>query len=423
MPEVRAFRGLRYNPDRVGALDNVVTPPWDVISPAQREELVGRTPHNMARVLLPAEEDGLAPPQAAGRALKQWVEEGALARDGAEAFYLIEQEFEDLEGQRRRRRGFFGITRIPEPGERIVLGHERTFAKNVDNRLALMQTTQANLGAIFVLYNDPDHALGAFLEHMDEREPDALAHTFDGVAQRLWRVPADPAVTAFMADKKLYIADGHHRFHTACVYRDAMRAQYPDAGPQPYDYVLMGFVAFDEPGLLIYPPHRLLPMPNGFDDAGLIKRLAPWFDAAPVDGDLPARLMETPGCAFGLVSAEGGRHLLTLRPEHTPSALVGDAYGPAVRELDVAVLHQGILEGALGLAGDTEYTYEQVAARAVERVAAGEHRLGFLLKGIRPNELRACAESGDPMPQKSTYFFPKLPSGMVIHAWDTASAS
>ena len=235
-----------------------------------------------------------------------------------------------------------------------------------------------------------------------------------GATQGLWRVPADARVTEFFRDKKLYIADGHHRFETARAYRDTMRQEASGTAPQPYDYVLMGFVSFQDPGLLIYPPHRLVETPDGFEAGPFLTALEPWFEVTSVDAGLVERVEAASGCAIGVAIRDAGHFLLTLR-DIDRVELLGNDRQPAWRELDVAVLHRGIIERLLGLDEGTQLVYEGSADRAVGAVARGEKGLAFILKAVRPSQLRACAEAGEPMPPKSTYFFPKLPSGLVIH--------
>ncbi len=229
-------------------------------------------------------------------------------------------------------------------------------------------------------------------------------------------MPDDPRVGEFLRDKTLYIADGHHRFQTARTYRDRMRAANPGAGPQPYDFVMMGFVAFEDPGLKIYPPHRVLAAPDGFDAARFLQALEAWFEVAPLRAEdaLPERVEAAPeGCVIGLALPEGA-YLLTLR-DIDRAAFLGSDRAPAWRELDVAVLHRGVIERILGLPADAQFSYEKNARAAVEAVAGGEAGLAFLLRATRAEQIRACAEAGEPMPQKSTYFFPKLPSGGVLY--------
>ncbi len=337
-----------------------------------------------------------------------------MQQDDEESFYLLEQRFRSLDGTGCVRRGFFAVTKIPEPGEETVLGHERTFEWKVTDRLALTDATQANLGAVFVLYDDPKHALGTFLAQMEQRPADMVAETIDGVQQRLWRVPADPAVTAFFAAKKLYIADGHHRYRTAHTYRDRMRLKENSDGPRAYDYVLMGFVSLDDPGLFVYPAHRVLDEPSGFDETTFLKKLEPWFSVEKASEHLPRQVQAEKDCVIGVVLRSGSQYLLRLRDMDRVD-LLGDSHGPAWRDLDVSVLHGGILERVLDLHADSEFIYEKDVNAAVSAVLNGQKGMAFILRNMHPGQVCACADARESMPQKATYFFPKLPSGAVVH--------
>lgn len=417
MLEVRAFRGLTFDTQKVGSQDLIITPPYDVIGPEDRERLASISPYNLVHVQLPVARGAWSPYENAEDIFEHWLEEGVLVQDKRPQFYLLRQQFTDIEGTARTRRAFFAAVKIPEAGERTILGHERTFDKPVEDRLRLTAALRANLGAVFALYDDDDGQLQPFLGQMEQGPPHATAQTIDGVHQEFWRVPDDPAVTRFFQGKTLYIADGHHRFQTAGIYRDRMRAAHPDAsGPQLYDYVLMGFVSLSDPGLKIYPAHRILRKPEGFDPRRFLEALDPWFEveSAPSES-LAERLSHDPAsCAIGLVIHGAGACLLKLR-DIDRTRLLGSDRGPAWRDLDVAVLHRGIIERILGVAEGTEFVYEKSLGRAIEAAESGSAGLAFLLRPVKPSQVQACAKDGEPMPQKSTYFFPKLPSGGVLN--------
>lgn len=414
MLEVRGFRAIRYDRRRVGTLDDVVTPPFDVIGPEERAMLSRRSPYNMVHLILPEERNGLDKYASAGDYFETWLREGVFRQDAEDSFYLLEQMFRGPDGRERVRRGFFAVTRLPREGEEIILGHERTFRKKIEDRLRLTAATRANLGSVFVLYGDPENRLAPFLAQMHERPEDDLAHTFEGTTNRIWRVPYDPAVTEFFRDKKLYIADGHHRFATACEYGAHMRAKEQSDTPRPYDYVMMGFVAFNDPGLAIYPPHRVVDMPENFNLETFLKKMEPWFEVEKVEGDLQAQVESRDGCVIGAFVRDAGQFLFTLRAIDR-KALLGDDHGESWRNLDMAVLHRGILERTLGFPEGSEFVYEIDATKAVDLVRRGAKGLAFLLKPTRPEQVKDCAEAGEKMPEKATYFFPKLPSGAVIH--------
>jgi uncharacterized protein (DUF1015 family) len=287
----------------------------------------------------------------------------------------------------------------------------------MEDRFLLMQATRANLGPVFVLYADPDSALHAFLHQTDGHRPDLTATTIDGVTQKLWRVSPDDEVTAFFRDKRLYIADGHHRYGTACAYRDLLRER-EGRSPGPvlprHEYVLLGFVSLSDPGLAIYPTHRLMALPEDFNLERFLEQLAKSFEVRPIDDQAIPLLDNTPGCALAVAIHGSGSYLLKLK-DVDRAVFLGTDRAPAWRDLDVAVLHRGIIENILGLPADTSFVYERDAATVLEQVRNGEYGMGFLLKATRAEQIRACAEAAQPMPHKSTYFFPKLPSGAVIH--------
>ncbi len=414
MLEVKGFRAFRFSPEKVGTLDNVITPPYDVISPDERRAFTQRSPQSMAHLLLPEAAEGVDRYERAGRLLDSWIADGFVRQDPEESIYLHEQQFTGLDGAQYVRRGFMAVTRLPEADEKLVLGHERTFSKPIEDRLFLTEATRANLGVIFVLYADPDNSLAAHVAPHYEAAPESEAAVPDGTTVRLWRAPCDAFMKDFFQDKKLYIADGHHRFETAITYRDRMRARMGADGKGLYDYTLMGFVSFSDPGLKIYPPHRLLDPPPGFDAGEFLSALEKWFDVMPAGDDLEEGVRTAANCVLGLALNGTGRYLLKLKSVDR-AAFLGDDKAPAWRDLDVAVLHRGIIERILGLPEDTQLTYERSASVALEKVRSGEKGLAFLLKAVRPEQVQACAQAKEPMPQKSTYFFPKIPSGAVIY--------
>ncbi|MBL7644849.1 MAG: DUF1015 domain-containing protein [Candidatus Hydrogenedentes bacterium] len=413
MLEVKGFRGLRYNSALVPNLDLAITPPYDVITPEERAALAAGSPHNLVHLILPVESDGRDKYENAAAALESWIAEGALVQDDAPSLYLLRQHFTDLEGNAQVRRGFFGVIRLPEVNENYVLGHERTFAKPVEDRLRLTEATAANLGAVFGLYSDPEDALAPLLAQMDERPADMRAHTIDNVTQELWRVEDDTLVRGFFKDQTIYIADGHHRFQTACTYRDELRAKLPLDSNHPANFALMGFVSFSDPGLKIYPPHRVVTPPPLFDADAFLSALGEWFDVTAVAEDMPAAVKASGALGtMGLAIPGKGDYVLSFKGDRV--AFLGDDRGPSWRDLDVALLHRGIIERLLGIPEGTVFEYEKSVAGAMKGAREGG-KLAFILQPTRSEQICACADAKEPMPQKSTYFFPKLPSGAAIH--------
>ncbi len=414
MAGIRPFRGARYNPAKAGSYDDVITPPFDVINPQEREELGAKSPYNYSHLILPVEQGGKDKYASAADLLETWLREGVMQLDGEDSFYLLEQQFEDQQGRRHTRRGFFAVAKVPEPGEEPILGHEQTFRHKIEDRLALTKACKANFGAVFCAYTDPGGKLRDFYAPMDAREPDVAATTIDGAHLRLWRVPGDPKVSRFFEDQTLYIADGHHRYKTACVYRDEMREQEQPSGPRPYDHFLIGLVPMEDPGFVVFPAHRILDLPGGTDMADLLKRLEEWFEITPGGADIAQEVESASGCVIGVAHRDGGRYLLKLR-DIDRTAFLGDDHGPAWRDLDVSVLHRGILEKVVGVPEGAELVYEPDPKKTLAMVESGEKEAAFLLKPTLLQQIKACADAREFMPQKSTYLFPKLPSGAVFY--------
>lgn len=416
MSQVLPFRGFRFNPGKVESLSHVITPPFDVISPDEREILAQKSPHNMVHLLLPKEADGNDKYTVAGKLFDQWVQQAVLQQDEQPAYYILEQRFKDLKGADRVRNAFFASVKIPEPGENTVLGHERTFEYKITDRLALTTATRANTGAVFVMYRDPERVIAGEIQSTQSTTPAATFETFDGVSCKLWLLPGSAAIKNYFENQTLYIADGHHRFATACAYRDRMREKTGSKDLQPFDYMLMGLVAVEDPGLLVYPAHRVLDSPNDFNLDAFLDSLRNYFEVQSVqNGALAEAVTQSSECALGLVVGDEAKYLLTLKPSVNREEFLGSDHGPEWRALDVAVLHRGILERILNLPENTEFVYEPFTDKALSRVESGDKDLAFLLKGAPPQQILACSEAGEYMPQKATYLFPKLPSGAVMH--------
>ena len=419
MVEIRGFKALRFDATITGSLNNVLTPPYDVIGEAERDRLAKSGPYNMTHLILPVAHGEQPPYARAAALLAQWVACGALRADKEEHIYLLRLRFTGPDGIKRERKSFLARLKLPEKEERFILGHERTFDKPVEDRLALLRATKANLEPIFLMYSDPDGQLAPDLfGQMTHKAPLLSATTADGVEQELWAAMLPEAAQRHLEGQTLYIADGHHRFKTACAYRDEQRAQaMPMDKSLPHDYVMAGFVAFEEPGLKIHAAHRVLPATFGVNLDALLARLETYFNCTPLpkgDAMLESLEEEDDRCAMIMYSARGAWRLV-LR-EDQRDALLGRDRAEAWRNLDVAVLHRGILGNLLNTPDTLDLLYENDASEAMARVDAGTAVLAFLLRATRAEQVRACAEAFEPMPQKSTYFFPKLPSGAAIYS-------
>lgn len=420
MVDVHSFKALMFDGSVTGDLNNVLTPPYDVINAEERERLGASSPFNMTHVMLPQAEGSRDAYANATAILNQWRESGALKQEEEEGIYLLRQKFLDDMGKPRIRKIFFALIRIPEADEESILGHERTFDSPVEDRLALTRAVQANLEPIFVMYSDPDQKLTTDLfQVMDQEAPLFAVKTSDEVEQEVWRSAYPAALKEHLKTQVLYIADGHHRFKTACTYRDEQRKAAGDTGftGKAYDFVLAGFVAFEDSGLCIFPTHRYLPPEFSYDNQELIDRLSPWFDCVALEDTAPEEALERNpgGCRFVLYTGNKNAWLLTLKEEKRAELLDTDRKA-AWCNLDVAVLHRGIFSRILELPDDILYGYEQEADVTLAQVDEGNASLAFLVRATLSEQVRACAEAVEPMPQKTTFYFPKLPSGAVLNS-------
>ena len=412
MADVQPFRALHYDRDRVGGLQAVVAPPYDVIDAVQREQLVARSPYNVVEIDLP---QGPDPYAHAAEVFERWRADGILVRDGEPALWALEQDYTGPDGRRRTRHGLFARVRVEDYGPGRIRPHERTHPGPKEDRLRLTRATHANLSPIFSLYDDPAGAAwGALAPHVTG-DPWAEVTDEDGTTHRLWRVAdadATGAVTNALAGTELLIADGHHRYETA-------RVHHAEGGA---GHVLMCLVALQDPGLTVFPTHRLL---TDLDDGrreSLRATIMRDFELAEVAADQLEPTGDGP-VRIGYLDAHHRRPLmLTLRDPAIAAAALPDKPEP-YRALDTAVLEALVLRGALGMSEDDishlhGLDYARDTAQARERVESGSAEAAFFMRATPVSQVRAVAAAGESMPPKSTYFFPKVLTGMVFNLLD-----
>jgi uncharacterized protein (DUF1015 family) len=413
MADVQPFRALHYNLDRVGGLQSVVAPPYDVIDAAQRAELLTHSPHNVVEIDLPEADDGGDPYAHAAEAFERWQHDGVLVRDDEPALWALEQQYTGPDGQRRTRHGFFARVKVEDYGPGRIRPHERTHPGPKEDRLRLTRATHANLSPIFSLYDDPrEAAWGALAPFLNDRAWSEVIDE-DGTVHRLWRVTdadAHAQVAEALEPAELLIADGHHRYETARVYHEEGGA----------GHVLMCLVALQDPGLTVFPTHRLLTRIENRE--ALRDTIQRDFEIEPVrddalepTGDGPVRL--------GYLDAHHRRPLmLTLRDPAIAAAALPDKPEP-YRHLDTAVLEAVLLKGALGMSEDdishlNGLDYARDYDEALERVEHGRAEAAFFMRATPVEQVRDVAATGESMPPKSTYFFPKVLTGMVFNPLD-----
>lgn len=389
-PLVSPFPGERYAAaDRLGRL---IAPPYDVISPAERAELAARDRCNVVRVILP--QGGADRYQLAAATLEEWRRAGVLVRDPEPAVWVVQHEYSDLSGRRRLRTGFIGALAVEPFSTGRVRPHERTHKGPKEDRLALLRATRTMCEALLVLAPDPEGGLAASLEAATGAAPFAEAE-FQKERLRLWRVSGSSALELclYASQGALYIADGHHRYETALTFKE----EFPAA-----DRTLALVVSIRDPGLLLLPTHRVV-YGGAVEWESIQEPLARWFRIVPV---------ESRSSSGDLVLVLRGLKFFELRRSTSALAAIGDLH-PAVQELAVAWADRLVLP-LLVRGGDAKVAYSSSAGEVVSRIAAGAASAGVLLSPPTVEQVLAVADAGAAMPQKSTYFFPKVPSGLVM---------
>jgi uncharacterized protein (DUF1015 family) len=443
MAQVYPFRALRYNPDKV-AYDRVLTQPYDKISPAAQERYYASDPNNLIAIekgrVLRNDNPNNNVYTRAQAALQSWMDHTVVQQDHAASFYAYSQEY-TVPGtdETRIRRGFIGAGKLEEYAAGVVFRHEHTLSGPKADRLELLRHTRTHTGQLFMLYSDTDRRVDAILAEAETAPPVTAIKDEYGVTHRLWVIWQPERVAAIqkaMADQKLVIADGHHRYETALNYRNEQRKEHAGSHPDaPYERAMMTFVNTRSEGLTILPTHRVVANLTDFSWPTMRRYLEPFFAAEsfPFAEDSSKsearakflhRLVESrPQRAIGVYptseASKRAYHVLTLREGADLSLLLPNV-SHLQRELDVVLLHEGILEPALGITpqavtSEKNLTYEREAGAALDAVDKGAAQVAFLLNPCEVEQVMHIATSGEVMPQKSTDFYPKLLSGITMY--------
>ena len=433
MAQIRPFRALRFTP-QAGEIHQLTCPPYDIIDESQRLWYLKRNPNNIVRLELPR--DGENPYRTAGETLQAWLQSGVLKKDDSPAFYVYEIEFSvsgmsDISGPEGGKRSISGLiaqVQLEEFSKGIVLPHEETLSKAKADRFQLMQATGCNFSDIYSLYRDD----GGESETQDilslvMREAPVCEMTDEaGLIHRLWTITDQTMISAIQnrfTDTKLYIADGHHRYETALNYRNWLREQGVPAGTDA-DYCMMMLVEMSHPGLVVFPTHRMIRGLEHFDAETVLTASEPYFH---IRRGLPVNEMDE--ClenaynagdkAFAFYTGGDTFAFLTLKSLDIMNELL-PSVSPASRGLDVNVLHTLVLERLMGIdkanmANQLNLTYTRSMREALDDVNAGAYQCSFILNPTRVSEIRDVAAAGEKMPQKSTYFYPKLITGLTMN--------
>ena len=440
MPSVASLRGLRYDPTHVGALSQVIAPPYDVIDAALQTRLYEQHPANVIRLELNREEPGDDERSnkytRAARFLRDWREQGVIMQEPAAVLYVYHQEFE-VEGTRHVRRGVMARVRLERFGTGNIHPHEETMSGPKQDRLLLTRACRANLSQVFGLYPDPDGEVQRVLDAAVAGQPPVEATDHLGVRSWMWPL-ADEAVAArvagLMGPKPVFIADGHHRYETACNYRDEVAAAWaaehggaPLPPDHPANFVLMMLVGMSDPGLVVLPTHRLFVEPAVAGAAELAARLGDCFTARAV-GQGP----EAARHVWSAIDLEGNQGVLGLYTAGdkvwtlatiTPAGRarmdsIAADHGPAWRSLGVSILHRLVIGELLGAKQIPTPGYVHLVREVEEGLATGKYPLAALVMPASVEDIRQVSETGERMPAKSTYFYPKLASGLVFNPLD-----
>ena len=433
MAMVKAFRGLRYC-DNAGKLEELCCPPYDIISEKERKELLDRNPHNIIRLELPTsykddeESKDMAAYDEAGKIVSDWVNKGILADDNEENIYVYEFSFE-YEGRKLAVKGFVALVKLEEFSANIILPHEETLSKAKTDRFNLMTATGCNFSQIYSLYTDTNNEILGLLGKATLGAPTMQFTDRDDVTHKLWKVAdADviAKITVLMSDKQVFIADGHHRYETALNYYKSVKDK-DDIGTS--GFVPMMLVSMENPGLAVFPTHRLVRGLSNFNYSDLIAKSAEYFNiienlSREESLSLSSDACENGKSAFvlyqGAVSGTGDDYaLMILKDKGVMKDILPDEHD-SLRNLDVSILHSLVLERLFGIdkenmASQANLTYIKTADDAVNAVDEKRGNCCFLLNATKVSEIRDVSLAGGKMPQKSTYFYPKLTTGLVMN--------
>lgn len=443
MAVIAPFKGLTYNFTGVGDISRLITPPYDVISPEEQDAFYRMHPNNVIRLILGRKKKGDSDWDnrytRASDFMKRWESDDILTRSRYSSIYLLSHTYDPGEGSGARVRwGFIALVLIEDKGSGAILPHERTFSAHKDDRLKLMRACNAQLSQVFGLFDDRDNIILKSLKRVQSAQPLVSCGLEDGTDLKMWSIEdwrTFRTAADVMRDKPIFIADGHHRYETARNYRNIMRARYGRGhGNRSYEYIMMYLSDMNDEGLTILPSHRLIKKCGGFDRDSFFTRVKQWFEIE----ELPLQDSRIPDPALGLRKAlaeRGSRsstigfyfhkgpkvYLLSFRPGASDE--MGEGLHPSLKGLDVLILSRLILQKSLGftrkdLDNEEIFHYSSHMAESLSLVRSGEYEMTFLLNPTRMDQVREVAKNSLIMPRKSTYFYPKVFTGLVFNKID-----
>lgn len=431
MVKIAPFRGVRYNSRRVGRLEVTVSLPYGQTSDALRDKYYQLSPYNVVRLIkgkdFPQDMENDNPYTRARDFYRRWLEEGILIRDGNPALYIYNQEFVHLQGEVAIRKAFIAALQLTYYEEGTILPHERILHHPRSDHLNLLRVAQVNFDPIFVLYSDPQNEMEALLAPHWKREPDIDLVAEYGVRHTAWIIDDQETIAAIQAlmkpKRNLIIADGHHRYEAALTYRDEMREKITNWAPEmAFNYLMAALVSIDDPGLTILPTHRLMHSLPHWNTAEFLAKAEEFFQVSPAEGkeELFSKMaqMALQEHLLGLFDG-GGYHLLRLKDKGVMNRFVEASRNRICKTLDVSILHALVIERVLGLSEESVREYENInyirnAEEGIEAVKSGQAQSLFFLNPVGVSQVQACSSAGERMPQKSTDFYPKMTSGLVM---------
>lgn len=444
MAEIRPFKGILYNLEKAGKLEDIVAPPYDVINNSLQESLYQKSEYNVVRLILgktfAVDNDRNNRYTRAARDLNNWLQKGVLQQNGSECLYYYSQEYFFKE-EKKKRIGLIARVKLEEYEKGVIFPHEFTLAKPKVDRLNLMRACRANFSQVFSLYSDPQKKIDSLIEQgikgqhylVKIKDPDGIIHSFANITDK----SIIEQIVSLMNSKVLYIADGHHRYETALTYRMERRKEQTDLSEiKPYDYVMMYLTNMDSEGMSILPIHRLLFNKDDFQPDQLFKSLETIFTIEKfsfnnsADKDkMCVHLFEQMKCqgedrfALGMYSGDGAFYFLVLKDDSILYDKLDDSKPKDFCKLDTYILHSLILEKIMEIKEESIKNQEYICFKknekeAIEMVDSGKCQLAFFLNSTKMDQIKRVVGSGIRMPQKSTFFYPKLLSGLVINPLD-----
>lgn len=440
MAEIRPFKGLRYNTKKIN-LEEIITEPYDRITPPMQEGYYLRNSYNVVKIILGKDDEPGHPEKDKYRRariyLDQWQEEGVLIREDSEALYIYEQEF-SVGVERKKRMGLIARVKLADFSSRKVLPHEKTFPKHKEDRLKLLKATKTNTEQIFLLYEDDKRDVFQAIEAaLKKAQLGAEVEDEDGFIHRLWIIKEKPAIKKIqkaMADKVLVIADGHHRYETSLNYQKEMLREVKKVkGDEPFNYIMMTLFRLDDPGLVILPTYRLVKGLDKLSSEGLKNLFNQNFEISELNWekgseqalvkDVQRRVQGENHAFAAFVSELKKFFIFRLKSEDILEREITEKKSKEWKRLDVSILHALIIDKLQALSSkpfiqEENVNYIRRLEEGIKKVADGEFQIIFLLKPVSLRQIREVVENGELMPHKSTDFFPKLKSGLVMNPLD-----